>query len=292
MRVPTGPSAPGSVPLVPYAPPVKKASVTKPLDFLVLVLLPWLIFSLIVSLFAFSFQDFAPLVWALVAASALLGALFISMGVSRNKVAQVALGFLILAAVGLAVPIGLHLVSRYMAEFFSIDYGANYKGVSPDAPGASFLDASTIEFASGSSVDAKRSLGYMKFGSVYCVAPIRGKTGDNASPAFWAVGMGCCERKGGRFTCGDQANEVAHSGVRVNDGRANYVNAVRMASAAYSNLTAVRSEELIFVRWTADTSAYRDKLWNSATMFATTASAVHLLGSSGAGLLLSRCSLR
>jgi len=291
MRVPQGPAAPGSADmLVPYAPP-KKVSVTKPLDFLVIVLLPWLIFSLVVALFAFSYQDFAPLVWALVAASGLLGFLFISMGATRRKSAQIVLGFLIVASVGLALPIGLHLVSHYMADFFAVDGGATYHGVSPTAPGASYLDASAVEFTHGAYTDTQHSVGYMKFGTVYCVAPIFSAGGTRTPPSFWAVGKDCCEQKG-KFTCGDVTNTAAHSGVRVEGDREDFVNAARMAAATYRNLTSAKTEDMVFLRWTADAVAYKEKLWSSAATFATTASAVHLLGSAGAGMMLGRCTLR
>jgi len=291
MRVPSGPPPEGfgSMPMPPYPPPPRKApSRTKPLDFMVIVLLPWMVFSLVVSLFAFAYQEFAPLVWALVAASALLGLLFVSMGGASGRAAQLALGFLILSSVGLGVPVGVYIQSTYTAEYYRIDGGAAYQKVSPAAPGASYADASVVEFDPGATVGVQQSLGYMKMGTVYCVAPILGP-GAAASPSFWAAGVNCCSQRGG-FSCGGQGGAEIRNGVRLDDGAGNFADAARMASAGRGGEADPGGR--VFLRWTADAAAYKQSLWDRAVVVAGTASAVQLVGSGGAGLLLSRCAIR
>mmetsp|Transcript_52077 Transcript_52077/g.169152 ORF Transcript_52077/g.169152 Transcript_52077/m.169152 type:complete len:289 (+) Transcript_52077:180-1046(+) len=263
----------------------------KPLDFVVLILLPWLIFSLIVSLYVFAYQEFAPLVWALVGASALLAFLFISMGSASGKAAQIALGLLVLTAVGMAVPVGLMVERRYMSSFWEVDSGAEYYRVSPLAPAASYGDASVMRFESGSFVDTHRSLGFMKIGDVYCVAPVLGQSTslEESSPQYWAVGKNCCNQRGG-FDCGDVGIQGASTGVVVSEGLGSYQSAVRMAVAAYE-LKASQGPN-VFVRWTANAELYKVELWDRALTTTAIASGMHFMGSSAAGLLLARGLLR
>jgi len=263
----------------------------KPFDFFVIILLPWLIFSLIVGLYAFAYEEFAPLVWALVCASGLLALLFISMGGASGKPAQVALGFLVLTSVCIAVPVGLMVESNYMSEFWQVDSGAGYRTVSPLAPSTSYADASIMEFERSSFVDAEHSLGYMRLGEVYCVAPVVGPhtSEESATPQYWAIGKNCCGKRGG-FSCGDVAVSGAHSGVALREGASNYETAVRMAVSAYE--LKAPANPPIFVRWTLDADAYKTELWNGALTFAVIASGIHLVGSGAASLLLSRGLLR
>merc|ERR1719188_947092 len=110
--------------------------------------------------------------------------------------------------------------------------------VSPLAPSASYADASVIEFESGAFVDAQHSLGYMRLGEVYCVAPIVGPatSWESATPQYWAVGRNCCGQRGS-FDCGDLSETSARSGVVISpEGSAasNYETAVRMAVSTYA----------------------------------------------------------
>lgn len=263
----------------------------KPLDFLVLIFLPWLIFSLIVGLYAFAYQDFAPLVWGLVAASALLGLLFLAMGSASGKAAQVALGVLVVTAVGIALPVGMMLERRYTTAFWEVDYGASYRHVSPAAPASSFLDASVIAFEPGSAVDVQRSLGFMKFGDVFCAAPVYGSdmVPVATAPGFWAVGRNCCGQRG-RFECGDVGIQGIVTGVVVREDRSEYETAVRMAEAAYELKGGTGPK--IFVRWTANPLAYKAELWNRAMTTTTLSSGLYFVGSAGAALVLGRGLLR
>lgn len=255
--------------------------------------MPWLVFSLIVCLYAFAYGDFGPLVWALVAASALLALLFISMGGASGKVAQLALGFLVLTSVGVAVPVGLFVESTYMEEYWRLDSGAEYSHVNPAVPGASYGDASALVFEKGSFVDTEHSLGFMRLGKVFCVAPVLGPgvpgAGAAAAAQYWAAGTNCCNHRGA-FVCNDVEDPIAHSGVVASDVDGSYWTAVRMASAVYELPTPTSTP--VFLRWTSDTTKFKDKLWTGALTLSAVASSSHLLGSTVAGLMLSRGLLR
>lgn len=274
-------------------PPSPKRVTAKPLDFAVLILLPSLIFSLIVGLFTFAYQEFEPLVWALVTASALLAALFVSMGLASGRPAHVALGCLLLTSVAAAAPVGIWLEGRYMQEFWQVDSGAEYLHVSPLAPSATVGDASVLRFENGTVVDGQRSLGFMRLGQVYCVAPVvgQGAVPERSGARYWAAGENCCQQRGG-FTCGDVGLKDAHSGVVLRgEEAAYYAAAARMAFAAYE-MKAGGDGQDVFVRWTADPSAYKARLWDDAVSTTAMAAGVHLLGSSAAALLLARGLMR
>jgi len=267
------------------AAPFRKGWNSRPVDLVVTVLLPWLVFTLIVCLFAFAYQEFAPLVWALVVASLLLALLFVTMGVTVGRGVQLALGSLILTSVGVAVPVGLFIETGFMLDFWRLDNGASYQHMNPFDPGSSHSDATLFDFLPGSSVDVQRSLGYMKRGVVYCVAPIRGPKGQNDAPQIWATGKDCCAQLG-QFTCGDVDDPSASSGVSVPDDAGYFGTAVRMASSTYDFKSSPGHP--IFVRWTASASSYKENLWSSAAMLVVASSTVHFAVSACAGVCLAR----
>jgi len=257
-------------------------------QFAAVALLPWLVFSLIVALFALAFQAFQPVVWASVAACVMLALLFVAMGGRRGRPSQLAVGLLILGAVAIAVPIGRFVDLNFMAEFWRLDAGAAYRRLSPLDPGASHADATMVEFQEGTFVDVQRALGYMKDGIVYCVAPItRAGANQSQAPEYWAAGEDCCERRG-NFACGDVESRTARSGLAVFDDEGHYRTAVRMAQSTYE-LSAAPGAVLappVLLRWTESPSSYMDSLLKGALTFASVACVVHLLGSGCAGAVL------
>mmetsp|Transcript_49321 Transcript_49321/g.127215 ORF Transcript_49321/g.127215 Transcript_49321/m.127215 type:complete len:304 (+) Transcript_49321:116-1027(+) len=258
------------------------------LEFLVVALLPWLVFSLIVSLFMLAYRSFPSVVWASVVPCGMLGLLFVAMGGSQGRPPQLAVGLLICIAVAIAVPVGHFVEKEFMADFWRLDAGATYRRLDPLDPSASHTDATLIEFTEGTFVDVQRSLGYMKGGIVYCVAPIT-RQGANTSrtPEYWAAGEDCCAQRG-QFTCGDVEIPGTRSGLAVDDSLGNYKNAVRVAQSAYQMDMApgpVLAHPVV-LRWTASPSDHMDSLLKGAVTFASIACAVHLIGSGCAGMVL------
>merc|ERR1719265_560521 len=113
-----------------------------------------------------------------------------------------------------------------MDRYYELSSGAVYNNMRPDDPGSSFKDASIIQFAVNSKVNADQTLGYMKDGTVYCVAPIQGRT-LSANPNFWAVGKDCCDERA-NFHCDKATDPNARQAIRVSsDG--DFDTAIRMA---------------------------------------------------------------
>lgn len=264
----------------------RKVPSTKPADFAIIVGLPWLMFSVIVFLFTFVYEDFQPLVWALIVTSVLLALLFLILGSASGKPQQLVLGIFALVAVGMALAVGLWVEDRIMIEFRLLDDGAQYWGVSAAASAASFGDASLIEFTPGTSLDIQRSLGMLKLGTAFCIAPIVGPgVGSATAPQFWAVGQDCCGSRGS-FECGDVGTAGVHAGAVVADRDGSYAKAMRMLMASQELQQPVSAP--IFLRWTSNPSIYKDGLWTRALTINVAASSLYLVSSVGAGVFVKR----
>lgn len=266
-----------------------KQTLARPVDVIVTVLLPWLIFSLIVSLLVFAYEDYGPIVWALVVVCLLLSLLFVSMGVAVKRPMQVALGLLILTSVGLSIPVGFCIEGEFMLDFWRVDNGASYKQVSASDPTSARSDAAVLEFAPGTSVDVNRSIGYMVRGTVYCAAPVVGATSSGTGPGYWAAGTNCCRQRGG-FSCGDVKDPLALTGVAMPDEQGRFAMAVRSAVSTYDELTEP-SGKIIFLDWTTSGPKYKDGLWTNAALFVMVSSTVQFGISSCAGILAARAKM-
>mmetsp|Transcript_77038 Transcript_77038/g.178678 ORF Transcript_77038/g.178678 Transcript_77038/m.178678 type:complete len:299 (+) Transcript_77038:73-969(+) len=251
----------------------RKGSGTRAVDLLVTVILLWLVFSLIVCLFVFAYEEFAPLVWALLAASALLALLLVVTGSSANRPWHAALGLLSLVSLGVAVPVGLVIESDHMREYWRLDNGALYTQMNPADPSSSHSDATVLEFRDGTFVDVKRSVGYMKSGTIYCVAPVLSKRMET-SVQYWATGIGCCAQRG-MFTCDDAEDPSAGSALSIVDATGRFQGAVRMAESVY-DFTPAQTLPML-VMWLKDATAFKDELWSSAATLVAVASGTHLV---------------
>eukprot|EP00747_Dinoflagellata_sp_TGD_P161954 gnl/TRDRNA2_/TRDRNA2_179019_c0_seq1.p1 gnl/TRDRNA2_/TRDRNA2_179019_c0~~gnl/TRDRNA2_/TRDRNA2_179019_c0_seq1.p1 ORF type:complete len:299 (-),score=48.89 gnl/TRDRNA2_/TRDRNA2_179019_c0_seq1:75-971(-) len=259
-------------------------------DLLVIIVLPWLVFVLITCLFVFSYEEFRALVWALVTTCVLLSILFIAVGTIGKKSVQLAMGFLCFAAVAVAVATGMFIEGQYTKEYWRLDGGSEYDNLSPTEYGPAHKDATIINFAKGSFVDAQRARSYMHKGDVYCVAPISGPS-YSRSPAFWATGENCCghstEFNGNEFTCGDVEDQSARGGIVINENERYYRTAIRMAGATY-DLSLNSTEDTILVAWTKDPDTVMNDLWSNAVLLVAVAALLHLVASGLATCFLSR----
>mmetsp|Transcript_35758 Transcript_35758/g.56977 ORF Transcript_35758/g.56977 Transcript_35758/m.56977 type:complete len:313 (-) Transcript_35758:51-989(-) len=130
--------------------------------------------------------------------------------------------------------------------FYEVSSLNSYPNVDPSrTPGQQVMDAGTMTFASGSSIDSSRAMGFHN-SDIYCVAPII-TSAAITSYDFWAVGLNCCTGESGSFSCGEYNNPHAASGLRVmrDDQRAFYRLAVKQAEAAYS----IKANHPLFFHW-------------------------------------------
>merc|ERR1719321_1984679 len=101
--------------------------------------------------------------------------------------------------------------------YFDVQNLEYYPNVDPSAMrGAQLMDAGRVEFAQGSRLDLKKSMGFKNL-DWYCVVPItKGnmttKTGlSSYQPIydFWAVGINCCSGLSSDFQCGEFSSQEA-----------------------------------------------------------------------------------
>lgn len=157
----------------------------------------------------------------------------------------------------------------YKTEIYSYSDLVSYVDIDPAKDsGTSYMDSGHVYFKENSYVLKNR---YAKFhnGETYCAAPIvngpfKATSSTNnanvvngyivpASGSFdwWAVGTNCCSGKGAsNFTCGDIANPLSRSGMRLlsDNERPFYVLAVQEWSATYG----LPSKHPLFFHWVKD----------------------------------------
>lgn len=174
---------------------------------------------------------------------------------------------------GLAFVTGDANFTSYMRPYYDITNLNTYPSVDPSKyTGAQLMDAGMIQFTKGSKLNLANSIGF-KNGDVYCVAPVVGKNGTQATYDFWAVGINCCSGHTADFRCGEFSNPAANWGLRLMDDskRDMFRLAVKEAEASF-NLNAPHP---VFMYWLSDpqseVNAYQDdgfkffSMWVSAT---------------------------
>lgn len=154
-----------------------------------------------------------------------------------------------LLAWGLGLLAGDQNYTTNLKEYYDYIGLRRVSNVDPGAQlGKELMDAGTIQFAPGSSIDTAKSMAYRE-GRVYCVAPI---VSYDQSPLlaydFWAVGVDCCssaQSNGMDFQCGDVFS--SEGGLRnFNDAdRSYFLLAVMQAEAKYG----IHSSHPIFINW-------------------------------------------
>lgn len=251
-----------------------------------LACLPAVEFALVVALFVFAYHDYQRTVWTSVGVCELKGVLLVLFGARRGRKLQTAAGLLVLSAVCAGSCIGLYIYDAFGSPYYTLSRGATYTNLDPLAKGSDHADAASITFTQDAFVDTERTLGYMKAGTVYCVAPVVGQKYSNA-PQYWAAGTDCCDQRA-NFRCGATGKPMAKTGVRIlDDGdRAEYLTAIRMAESVYS-LSPTETGNYTLT-WTVDTKRFADKYRRSSLVLLAAAASLYLLCSVVAGLLLRR----
>lgn len=265
----------------PEAYPPSKA--VKPID-VILPILPWFMFSFFLCMLVFVYDTLKEMIWTLVIIGVVLSLLVVVNGWASNKHQLLALGIFCLAAEAAAVPTGLLVRSVFMEEWEQLDAGSTYKNVNPVDPAASHADATILEFTPGTFVDTQRTVGYVKGGVTYCVAPVSSDPAPEA-PSYWAVGEDCCEERSA-FACDDAADKEARMGMIIDEHTDIYQRAVKMAGSIY-DLKAPSGQPL-FLRWSSDAQAYKDDLRTNAIIVVLAGIILHLMASVVAVIMLWR----
>lgn len=214
------------------------------------VLVPWLLFSMVLSIYVYTYSAMPALVVAIMVLAVLL-----TIGLSvvcilrtpsgAGRAAIVALGSLCLVAITFAGAVGMVVDEEYMQEYWLLESGASYTNLDPSSDASTHQDAALIGFAAGTFVDTWRTFGDMRGGEVYCVAPITGPT-YSRTVQYWAAGVGCCGPRRD-FACGPIRDPEVRSGAVIADA-AEFAGAARQAVAAY-DLNQV--ENPMFIRITS-----------------------------------------
>eukprot|EP00439_Symbiodinium_sp_Y106_P063658 s3564_g9.t2 len=195
---------------------------------IVCALVPWALFVLVYSLMAFQFHYSQPTLCNIVVfvllffvlvigVKALTGRFRIFSGVQseREPSWMIFFAFSLLLAWVVGFVQGDHNFSTSTGRYYDLGNLNNYTMVYPNRMlGQQLLDAGIVQFAPGSQLDIKKSMGF-KNGQVYCVAPIVFGTTTPLSYDFWAVGMDCCSGNQPDFSCRNYNNPQASGGIRL-----------------------------------------------------------------------------
>lgn len=255
--------------------PLKSSSpAVEPWVIVFAAVLPWLLFTIIVLSFTFLFHDLTGAVW-LLCVLCFLVALVVTFAACvrrssssqpHTKVILGSTGMLCIFAVLSACLVGIYVYDGILVSYWALAGRRSYENVLPSTAALAHLDAGVISFTEGSRLDTSLALGYMN-GDRFCVAPILGSTGTDATVEFWAAGVNCCEQRSG-FTCDGAGDAQARGGLVILDAspletsvRPQFRAAAREAAAAYG-LEA--STDPIFVQWLSHPEEAIDAMWTSA----------------------------
>lgn len=268
----------------PVTPPLRlKRQRTRFTDISVTIVLPWLVFFLVVSLFLFAFHDLRALVWGLLAACLALALFFLALGCFSRNGTFLAVGYLCLTSLVVGSAVGLWLDREYLQKYWELDNGVEYKDVDPtDARTAD--DAGIIHFMAGTFVDDKRTIGFVADGGIYCVAPVALQSRFNATVSYWAVGEDCCQMRS-NFDCGMARELDAVTAVMERPTKA-YSKAIQEAASVYGLDAPTNSSKL--VSFVNDPKVVIGDIWDEALTIALISMIMDLCMCAVAGLVLAK----
>lgn len=157
---------------------------------------------------------------------------------------------------------GMNAEEKYMSHFFAIQFGDEYENALASTPGAAYIDAGSITFATSSKIDPAQSVGF-RHGTSFCAAPIIDTNQGRKSIGYWAIGYDCCDARG-QFDCGDvDGNKGARAppdGFFYHD-TGYFMSAVKQA-AAVNDLEL--DDDIILLHWVNDPGSRKvGKFWTA-----------------------------
>lgn len=242
----------------------------------VLGTLPWLMFSLVVCLFTFVYDEFGAMVWALVICCMSVSVLLAGLYVISRRLAHLTLGSLCFTGCIMGVLFGMLVHKSYMEEHNRLKNGARYHNVQPAELATSKADAVYLSFSIGSAIDTVHAVGLKKSDDTYCAAPILDGTEADDKVQYWAVGVNCCLERGD-FECDDTKDPKTRGGIVVsedNEDMEHFKSAVDEVEAVHP---LVASKTALFLRWTRDPNKLMDELWASGSKAAGSGVILYLL---------------
>mmetsp|Transcript_113389 Transcript_113389/g.353497 ORF Transcript_113389/g.353497 Transcript_113389/m.353497 type:complete len:300 (-) Transcript_113389:133-1032(-) len=266
-------------------PPIAlKRQRTRVVDIAVAVVLPWLVFFLVISLFLFAFHDMKVVVYCLLAACLALALLFLALGCASRSGSFLAIGYLCLISLIVGTAVGFWLDREYLQRYWELDNGREYRDVDPSAGANETRDAGVVHFARGAFVDDRRTVGFVADGGIFCVAPVALRARPGAAVAFWAVGEDCCEMRSG-FDCGT-SREIGAATAVVERRTQVYARAIEEAVSVYGVGGPANSSKL--VSFVGDPQVVIGDIWDEALTIALIALIIDLAMCGVAGLVLAK----
>lgn len=241
---------------------------------LVLIFVPWILFTLIMLPFALFYSHWPCkiLAWVLFAIGLVLAIGWIVLKENPNGRPRYLrfLGLLCLFSTFLAMAMGFYCYYRYTYPYQVYKGSRWYTSVRPSENPAAKSDAGLLTFSSSSVVDTTKGVGFKNTTRQTCVAPIIG-IASNGYVGYFAAGFGKCCLPRGRFSCGDVTNPNAHGGVVLRDiglytaaPQYQLKAAAKQAGATYG-LTV--PDNPVFVKWSARPREDRLQFWYEAVSY-------------------------
>jgi len=251
-----------------------------------LLLVPWVMFFVIMTVFTHSYRHTKWLAWVVVVLFALISIAFMwihSRPGGRPRY-YLFMGMLCTLAVFFSTVIGICNYYQHMQGWHIYNESRHYENVlSAESPEAK-TDAGKIHFSVDTYVDPTRSVGF-ESGKQYCVAPVLSDATDR-EVGYWAAGTDCCRHRG-RFDCDDAWNEKAHSGFVIMDTSPLRKAALPQFQKAAEEAAAVYDyslpDKLIFLRWVQDLPGMHAEMWSNGQTNYFIAIFVYLFASMVAG---------
>jgi len=240
------------------------------------VLAPWLLFTVVLGLLSFPIHYSNPGVVYLFVLLGLAAVVWVAFYAyihrgTRSHSPEREPSWLVFLTLSLALAWGLGIATGYInymtntLPYQQMTHLNSYTDVDPSLMrGAQLMDAGSVTFAEGSSLDLNKSMGF-KNQEVYCVAPIVKGGEEIATYDFWAIGMDCCSGRKNDFHCEGAKNPRARGALRLIPSieRPFYRLAVQQAEATYK----ITAQHPLFFHWVEDPlgsiDAWRDAASNS-----------------------------
>lgn len=280
-----GQAGPG--PTTPLKPRRGPGACTICAEMVLMVLLPWMVFTGLLCCFGFTYNDYPVVSWVCAGVCALLSLLAMASGTvqGRQGTVRLAVGFLCFASVSVAATVGLFVNCEIMSEQWRIVNGPYYENVDPISKASGHADAAVINFLPNTFVDASRTIGYRQDGAIYCVAPVSVPTSPEATIQYWAVGEDCCEQRT-NFLCDDARKTSVRSAIVACEScnKEQYRKAISEAMHAYPETKS--DPGALLLKWTEDPALVAEELYKTGTAVILIASVVQFFASFAAALLL------